>query len=72
MKYTELTEKSDLSCEGCCFNREIFITKYDKKGGKYIPKSKESKHQWSCEAPFREPFNSCKARHVIFQIAPSE
>lgn len=68
MNYAEQTEKSDLSCEGCCFNRELFTTKYKEKGKEWVAVGRESKHQWACYAPSEEPYKSCKERHVIFTL----
>lgn len=67
MNYIQEPEKSDLSCEGCVFNKELFTSKYKLISGKYVQVGKESKHQSGCYAPFQEPYMSCKKNHIIFK-----
>lgn len=63
MTYNEVPEKSDLSCEGCCFSKEI-MKPVTRKGA--IAK-KVGSGQWGCFAPLKEPFMSCKKNHTIFK-----
>lgn len=67
MEYEQIPEASDLSCEGCFFNRELFAPVYVKSGRTLIQKGSVSKHKWACFSPSTEPFSSCKERHVIFR-----
>ncbi len=62
MTYIEVPEKSDLSCEGCSFSKEIMKPKI-KKG---VVIGKEHTGKWGCFAPWEEPYMSCKKNHVIF------
>lgn len=68
MTYDEVQEKSDLSCEGCCFNKEIKKPKM-KKG---VVIGYVSTGQSGCYAPSYEPFKGCKDRHVIFKVTKED
>ena len=68
MTYNEVPEKSDLSCEGCCFNKEFKKPKM-KKG---VIVGYASTGQSGCYAPFYEPFTGCKKRHVIFKVTKDD
>lgn len=60
--YIQEPEKSDLSCSGCCFNREL--SKLIVKKGQTLGSTGSG--QWACYSPPEEPFASCKKNHIIF------
>lgn len=65
MMYDEVPEKSDLSCEGCFFSKEIIKPKVKKD----VIIGSEHTGKWACYAKWEEPFISCKKNHVIFKKA---
>ena len=68
MTYDEIQEKSYLSCEGCCFNKEI----KKPKANKGVVVEYVSTGQSGCYAPFYEPFTGFKKRHVIFKVTKED
>ena len=67
-RYTEQPQKSDLSCEGCVFHKQVFRKKLVKDPNN--PRRKilidEPTGNYGCYAPKGEPYRSCMERGVIF------
>ena len=68
MAYTEQPQKSDLSCEGCVFNRQVFRKKLvkDPHNARQKVLKDEPTGNYGCYAPKGEPYRSCMERGVIF------
>lgn len=60
--YRQEPEKSDLSCLGCCFNKEL--AKLITKKGQIVGSTGSG--LWACYSPSVEPYSSCKKNHIIF------
>lgn len=66
MEYIEAKEKSDMSCEGCCFEMKEYKARYTKQGRKTVLVGKTLTGRTGCISPKGEPFVSCKERRVVF------
>lgn len=66
MEYKEVGEKSDMSCEGCCFEMVEYKARYEKRGKRSVQVGKKPTGRTGCVSPNGEPFVSCKERRVIF------
>lgn len=66
--YIEMIKKSELSCEGCAFLKQIFKKKQvkDPKNPKKKIIVDEPTGDFGCYAPKGEPYASCMERGVIF------